>query len=102
MSRLPATAVLIPQSLLPPFLGLRVTSTDTRVTQRFEITLPPTAALQRGTQIPQHLGDESPKVCGLWRGELPGGTNQVNGIVATCRFHLPHDPAYMILHGELR
>jgi hypothetical protein len=47
------------------------------------------------------VADELSKGCGLWRGELPGGTNQVNGVVTVRRFHLSHDSAYMILHCEL-
>jgi len=55
-----------------------------------------------GPTITPTCGNESSKGCGLGRGELPGGTNQVNGIVAACRVHLPHDPADMTLHSELR
>jgi hypothetical protein len=35
-------------------------------------------------------GDESTKGRGLQRGELPGCTNQLNGVGTACCFHLSH------------
>ncbi len=55
-----------------------------------------------GTRVRQHRRDELLNDYGLQRCELPSCTNQANGVVTACRFHLSHYSAHMILYCELR